>query len=66
MAKLNMLKQMGKKTITKGYRDDTLFDFDVKRERLHLTNGQDTGMDALYRGDTGKYLYAVSPKYHLT
>lgn len=66
MAKLNMLKQMGKKKVTQGYRDDTMFDFDVKRERLHLTNGQDTGMDALYRGDTGKYLYAVSPKYHLT
>jgi hypothetical protein len=61
-----MLKQMGKKEITKGYRDDMMFDFDVNRERLHLSNGQDTGMDALYRGDTGKYLYAVSPKYHLT
>ena len=64
--KLNILKSMGKKKVTKGYRDDTMFDFDVGRERLHLTNGQDTGMDALYRGDTGKYLYAVSPKYHLT
>jgi hypothetical protein len=66
MAKLNMLKQMGKKKVTKGYRDDTMFDFGVKRERLHLTNGQDTGIDALYRGDNGKYLSSVSPKYFVT
>jgi len=51
---------------TKGYRDDLKYDFEVKRERLHLTNGQDTGIDAIFRGDTGQYLSSVSPKYILT
>ncbi len=51
---------------TKGYRDDTLFDFPVSRERLHLSNGQETSIDALYRGDTGEFLSSVSPKYVVT
>ena len=67
MAKMKMLKSMGKKKVTnKGFRDDTIFDFEVKREKHFLSNGQDTGLIDLYRGDTGRYLYAVSPKYHLT
>jgi hypothetical protein len=63
MAKLSRLKLFSG---AKDYKDDLKFDFDVKRERLHLTNGQDTGIDAIYRGDTGRYLSSVSPKYVVT
>ena len=46
--------------------DDQNYLFDVGREPLVLRNGQPVGMDALYRGDTGKVLSVVSPKYQLT
>ncbi len=66
-AKLNMLKSMGAKKITnRGFRDDTMFDFEVKREKHFLSNGQDTGLIDLYRGDNGNFLYSVSPKYFVT
>jgi hypothetical protein len=63
MAKVTRLKLLSG---AKDYKDDLKYDFDVKRERLHLTNGQDTGIDAIYRGDTGAYLSSVSPKYVVT
>jgi len=63
MAKVSRLKLLSG---ARDYKDDRKFDFDVKRERLHLTNGQDTGIDAIYRGDTGEYLSSVSPKYIVT
>lgn len=50
----------------KGFRDDQNFQFPVLRERLLLKNGQDTKLDALYRGDTGAPLSVVSPKYVVT
>ena len=50
----------------RGFRDDTIFDFEVKRERHLLSNGQDTKMDDLYRGDDGTFLASVSPKYIVT
>ena len=50
----------------KGFRDDQNFQFPVLRERLLLKNGQDTNLDALYRGDTGAPLSVVSPKYVVT
>ena len=46
--------------------EDTNFDFGVGRERIHLSNGKDTGFDALYRKDTGEALSIVTPKYKLT
>jgi len=49
-----------------GYKDDTAYDFPVLRERHFLTNGQDTKIDDLYRGDNGAYLASVSPKYMVT
>ena len=47
------------------YTDKTDFNFDVGRERLHLQDGTDTGLDALRRQDTGAFLSAVSPKYQV-
>ena len=46
--------------------DDENFDFGVGRERIHLSNGQDTKLDALYRKDTGSCLSIVSPNYKIT
>ncbi len=63
MAKVTRLKLLSG---AKDYKDDLKYDFEVKRERLHLTNGQDTGIDAIYRGDSGRYLSSVSPKYVVT
>ncbi len=51
---------------TVNYTDRTNFAFDVGRERLKLSSGVDTGLDALIRQDTGQFLSAVSPKYQVT
>ena len=48
------------------FRDQKDFNFEVRRERLTLASGVDTGLDALVREDTGKFLSPVSPKYRVT
>ncbi|MCA1799936.1 MAG: DUF945 domain-containing protein [Actinobacteria bacterium] len=48
------------------YADRKDYNFDVGRERLKMSSGIDTGLDALYREDSGEFLSAVSPKYKVT
>lgn len=48
------------------FRDRKDYEFDVTRERLRLSSGTDTNLDAIVNAETGEFISAVSPKYKIT